>query len=40
MEKELVDMFGDIRIEFMGQGFRVEPAVQANDSGCGSCSGC
>lgn len=39
MESELYDTFGDIKVEFVGNGYHVAPANQS-ESECGSCSGC
>ena len=39
IDKELFSELGDIRIEFVGNGYLVEPVDQV-ESGCGSCSGC
>ncbi len=40
MDKSLHDQMGDIKIEFMGNGYLVVPVNQA-DIDCGSCaSGC
>lgn len=38
MEKELYDKMGEIKVEFMGEGYLVAPVVQA-ESACGSCGG-
>lgn len=38
MNKDLVDQFGDIKVEQTPRGFVVEP-VNKQESACGSCSG-
>ncbi|SHI02829.1 hypothetical protein [Clostridium grantii] len=38
MEKEVFENHGDIKIEFMGTGFKVAPTNQSEDA-CGSCGG-
>lgn len=42
IDKELFSNVGDIKIEFVGNGYRVEPVVPVEkaESGCGGCSGC
>ncbi|SCZ78631.1 hypothetical protein [Acidaminobacter hydrogenoformans] len=39
MDKELFENLGDIKVEFVGNGYLVQPVEQA-EGGCGSCSGC
>lgn len=39
MEKDLVENFGDIKVEQTPRGFVVEP-VNKPESACGSCSSC
>ena len=39
IDKELFSDLGDIKIEFVGNGYHVAPAEQ-DESDCGSCSGC
>lgn len=39
MDKGVQSDHGDFVIESMGNGFRVVPESQSNDSGCGGCSG-
>ncbi|GAA0181171.1 hypothetical protein SH2C18_37400 [Clostridium sediminicola] len=39
MEDDLFNNFGDIKIEFMGTGFKVAPINQADNGGCDSCGG-
>ena len=39
MDKALFETLGDIRVEFVGNGYLVQP-VEQGESGCGSCSGC
>ncbi len=39
MDKALHDQMGDIKIEFMGNGYLVVPANQA-EMDCGSCPSC
>ncbi|WP_092590138.1 hypothetical protein [Acidaminobacter hydrogenoformans] len=39
MEKDLFETFGDIKVEFVGNGYHVAPANQ-DESDCSSCSGC
>jgi hypothetical protein len=39
MESELYDSFGDIKVEFVGNGYHVAPVDQA-PSDCSSCSSC
>lgn len=39
MEKDLHDNMGDIKVDFVGNGYYVAPANQAQ-SDCSSCSSC
>ncbi len=39
MEDDLFNNFGDIKIEFMGTGFKVSPSKEENNGGCDSCGG-
>ena len=38
MDKDLHDQMGDIKVEFMGNGYMVAP-VNQGESACGSCGG-
>jgi len=41
IDKELFSNLGDIKIEFIGNGYLVEPVEKAESGGCGGgCGGC
>jgi Fe-S cluster assembly iron-binding protein IscA len=39
MDKDLFDQVGEMKVEFLGNGYQVIPVNQP-ESSCGSCSGC
>ncbi|MGM0378193.1 MAG: hypothetical protein ACQEQE_00490 [Bacillota bacterium] len=40
MEEDIYEQLGEISVKHQGNGYMVVPKEEANDSACGSCSGC
>lgn len=39
MDKDLFEQVGEMKVEFLGNGYHVAPANQDESADCGSCGG-
>ena len=39
MDKDLFEQVGEMKVEFLGNGYYVAPAAQGESADCGSCGG-